>query len=285
MSKRLPTWLETRDAPLFWIEPGGYGLTAYAGGNADWMGDPQSAASIFGQVNSVLKSSILSIDGLPALRGGAPLEADADKAVSLAQDLLQDEAGKSRLKDVIGAVGHGIAGRAGLALALPSPAKLLTLCGAPAGCGDIEFDDLDDIAVALTGVARSVSETGIEALLVTFGEGAAVSDDEVEALESLTATASHYRWATAARLDGEPAGPILSSAFDIVLCPDCPPSHFSSDWTVEDKPLGGGLAKAFWEGEDFAALSGPALIYGEAPDWLAPEAVLARLNTLHGGAG
>lgn len=281
MTNHLADFLQNKNtAPLLWIEPAGYATQAIAGGKPDWQAQAQSCSSVLAQANSVLASQVISVDVLPALLHGAASPQDPADALSIAENLLQDEGAIARALQVAQAVEHTLAGQVDLVLRLPSPAALLHRCGASAQA-ELEFDDMDDAAIALAGLARHFAERKFSALMLASDISADQAEAEFDTLGAIFATAGHYRWATALRVEAAmPAQIAAQSGADIVLLPNADPNSIGDAWTAGDSRVGGGLSQAYWQGQDFASLPAQALPYGDAPAEVAPETVLARAQAL-----
>lgn len=280
MSNCLGDLLQDKNTqPLIWIEPAGYAAKAFAGGNGDWQAEAQSASSVLSQANSALKSQVLSLDITPALfLGAAP--GDADNALSCAEAILGSETAIQRALQTAQSVEHTLAGQVDLVLRLPSPAALLHRCGATVDT-DLDFDDLDDTAVALAGLLRNFSDCKFAGLMLATDVSADQCDDEFETLGAIVATAKHYRWATFLRIDSNiDAATAAQADVDCVLLPNAAPKAFSDGWTVGDTRVGGGLSKAFWSGDNFDDVPKTALLYGDAPGDITPEKVLERCAQL-----
>lgn len=268
-----------RSDPVRWIEPNGYATKAYAAGKQDWQAQPQSCASIMAQANSALKSHILSVDITPALFVDAP-EPQADNALAIAETVLSSESAVERALQVAHAVEQTLGNQVELVLRLPSPAALLHRCGAEAN-GAIEFDDLDDAAITLAGLVRRFSECKFSALVLASDVGSEQAEDEFETLGAIISTAKHYRWLTGLRLEASVDVATLAQAnVNFALLPNEGPDRYATLCEQGDLRLGGGVSKAFWQGEDFSNLPKDALFYGDAPGDIAPEKVLERLASI-----
>lgn len=280
MSGQLNDFLQNNSPrPLVWIEPGGYATKAFAAGNAAWQAAPQLASSVLNQANAALKSQVLSLDITPALFLNAAF-GEGDSALSRAEAVLSLDSAVERALQVAQAVAHSLANQVDLVLRLPSPATLLHRCGAPTD-GVLEFDDLDDAAVALAGLVRQFADCKFSGLMLVTDVSADQCEDEFETFGAITATAKHYRWATFLRVDSNlDAATAAQAGVDCVLLPNAAPNAFANGWTIDDVRVGGGLSQAFWSGEDFSDASQSALLYGDAPVDITPEEVLQRCAQL-----
>lgn len=283
MTASLKDWLENADAALRWIEPDGYATRAYAGGDANWMAEAQTAVSTLAQANSALGSRVLSLDVVPALlQGEAPAADGADPLAAAEAALGADDAGVERARGVAKAAEHTLGGRVDLVLRLPSPSALLRMFGAAPG-GALTFDDLDDAAMLLANVARRFSDYRFAGLMLAMDGTGAYTEDEFEALDSILSTVRHYRWLSILRVDACPEPESLAAAdVDVLLLPGCPPSRLAGEWRNGTRRLGGGLSREFWSGEDFVSVEPGALYYGDAPGDTEPEQLLERLRALPG---
>ncbi|MAA73837.1 MAG: hypothetical protein CMN28_03930 [Salinisphaeraceae bacterium] len=275
----LSDFLEGKRGPLVWIEPAGYAAKAFAGGDADWMADTSSVVANLSQANAALKSAVLTVD-LSALLLGDALTPDADDPLSAAEDLLESDAVIRSAQDIAKAAEHTLGGRVDLVLGLPSPATLLRRCGA-AGDEPLGFDDMDDAGAALANFLRQFSEQKFSGIMLRSEASEAEAEDELDTLGAIVSTARHYRWHSMLRVDGGMAPSTAAEAsVDLLLLPQLPPGAFANGFSDGGTRLGGGLSAAFWQGEDFSELGSDALLYGDAPGDIEPEAVLARAATL-----
>lgn len=275
MSNNLRRLVESGAGPVRWIEPNGYATRAYAGGNPGWFATAQSAAATLAQANSALRSQVLSIDVAQALF--AQTDEPGSDALDHLEDVLGNDGNRQRAVAVARAVEQTLGGRVELMLQLPSPAAQLRRAGAQT----FGFDELDDVAAALTGVIRAFSEVKVAGLLLATDVDEAEGEDEMEVLGPIMSMAAHYRWLTALRIDGDlPPSRAAAAGFNVILLPNYLPADFAGDWTVGNARLGGGLAPAFWSGEGEVGDDPDALYYGDAPGAIAPESILARVAQL-----
>lgn len=279
MTSMLKEWLQNAGGALRWIEPDGYATRAYAGGDGNWMVEPQSAASTLAQANGALGSQVLSVDVMPALLGGAAPES-SDSPVAAAEAALDDAEAAERGRGVARAVEHTLGGQVDLVLRLPSPHAMLSQFSGGAAF-DPSFDDLDDAAMLLANVVREFADYGFAGLMLASDVGADLAADEFEATDSVLGTVRHYRWSTFLRVDNglEPAAAV-DADFDAVLLPHRRPSALADAPGADGCRLGGGLSAEFWAGEDFSSAPAGLLYYGDAPGDVEPEKLLERVRTL-----
>ena len=144
------------------------------------------------------------------------------------------------------------------------------------------FDDLDDVAVALTNFVRELSDKPLTGILVVSDSADSLTDDESEACETLFACARHYDWLTSIALKKFVASdslPALLESVDITLLPEV--SAEVIDKSKDKKRYGGGLTKDFWREVESQNINiGGLLLYGYVPEDTAPETVGTRIRSI-----
>ena len=265
----LKAFVEGSRDDLLWLEYDAYARKVFAGGPEDWYRDPVRYASTLADARRVLPSDVVSVDLTAPFLEGA--EADAGAPAEAAKTLLESEAPMAFVKEALSALAHRCASSADVVLAMASPRDILVACGHDADA-EPEFDDLDDVTMALTQLVRSLSEAPLAAILVRHAADSAPSDDALEALETLAGAAHHYGWLVALSFENAAELSAPSGDVDLVLAQNVLPA--------DARKSGGGLGAAFWSGGADAPARSGNLRYGTVPAELAPEAVLARVETL-----
>lgn len=282
VTKELERWLVSRDASIRWVEPATYATRVVASGDRLWPCRPQSAATVLARANAALKSRIASLPILPAITGDPP-EVDHDDPLGKAEEVLESAAGVDNARAVVRTVTGMLAGRFDVMLSLPSPLALLRRFGLAADVVP-SLDDLDDAAVALSGVVRALGEFDLAGVVLATPADSVQAAIECESLESIVGSVHHQRRVVALRLEGSATEADFSGAdIDVMLRPNLPPSAFATVAAEAATRIGGGLDAAFWMGEDFPDDAHDLLYYGDAPANMAPEQILARLDSLHIG--
>ncbi|TBR73796.1 MAG: hypothetical protein EPN72_05060 [Nevskiaceae bacterium] len=279
MPNVLEQWIETRNSSVRWIEPAAYAAQVVAGGDETWPCRPQSAAQVLARANEALKSQVASLDILPVLTTGAP-KPDPDDSVGAAEDALGAAAALDNARAVVRAVTGTLAGRFDVMLRLPSPLALLRRFGMPVDAVPA-LDDLDDAAVALAGVIRALAEFDLTGVVLATPVDEGLATDECGSLESIVGSVHHQRRIVALRLEGAAtAVDFVDSDVDLMLCPNLAPVALVAAAGRPGVRMGGGLGTVFWAGGDFPSPTRGLLYYGDAPEGMAPEKILARLDSL-----
>lgn len=282
MSKILEQWIEAHDSSIRWIEPAAYAAQVVADGDETWPCRPQSAASVLARASGALKSQVASLDILPALTIGMP-DPDPDDPIGAAENALDGAAALDNARAVVRAVTGTLAGRFDVMLRLPSPLALLRRFGLPAGAVPT-LDSLDDAAVALAGVVRTLAEFDLSGVVLATPADVALAADECESLASIVGSVHHQRRIVALRLEATATVEDFADAgADVMLCPNLTPAALAAAAGQPGIRIGGGLGAAFWAGEDFPASARGLLYYGDTPEGMAPERILARIDSLRVG--
>lgn len=269
----LTAWLDGDRRRLVWIEFDDYAHRVFAGAAADWLIDANVFVAAVSQAHSVVATEILSIDILPAYL--AHLERNSEQPGNAVQAMLQLEAPRSFLSEVIDALAHRFADHIDLVLKVPSPAVLLRHAGVTA---EPSFDDLDDIGIALSEVLRDFSTRPFAGVLISSSES--VSADEAEALEPVVGAARHYAWRVGLSLDGARAVPdeMPQVDLDVLLLPGVGIAELSIA-SAASYALGGGLGGGYWHDDGPAPNpSGRYLLYGTIPPDTQPELVVRQVT-------
>lgn len=195
--------------------------------------------------------------------------------------LLESEAPRAVLAEVLEAVAAHLRGQVPLVLAMPSPRAWLYRANVLAGRADVELeaDGVEDAAMYVADVLRAVSHLPVSGLLLEedpacAGQGAI----DVELYRPLLNVAHHYRWAVAIRLDREPlqAWPAAAEVQAIIGSP----ALLEGAEGVVGVDVGGEL----WSGQSVAALGEAQFYFAEVPRAHGPERVLESLERLRAGA-
>ncbi len=267
----LRTWLDGERDRLVWIEFDDYAHRVFANDAADWLDVANVFVSGVSQAQGVVATEVLSIDVLASYLWS--VDGQSGVTVDGLQALLQLEAPKGFVNEVLDALAHRYANDVDLILKIDSPAQLLRRAGvteAPT------FDDLDDIGIALSNVLREFSTKPITGVLISSAES--ISDDEAEALESVVSAARHYEWRVALSLDGAAVVPseIPEVDVDLVLLPGVAIAALAAPHELS-LAVGGGLRAAYWEAGAEAPTAERCLLYGAIPAQTQPELVVQRV--------
>ncbi|HJP34955.1 MAG TPA: hypothetical protein QF901_03120 [Gammaproteobacteria bacterium] len=265
----LRAWLDGDRDRLVWIEFDEYAHRVFAGDGDDWLSVANAFVGGVSQAAGVVVTEVLSVDALaPYLLS---LERSTDSPAAAVQAMLQLEAPRQFVFEVVDALAHRFATRADLVLKVPSPAGLLRAAGSGP---EPSFDDLDDVGIGLSDVLRELSTKPFAGVLITSPEFPAA--DEAEAMESVASAARHYGWCVALSLDNVTTVPDELPELDLDLL--LLPSVGIADLTAVSAPLGGGLGQDYWRTDNVASIpEGRRLLYGSIPADAQPELVIQRI--------
>lgn len=262
-------WLAGAASSLVWVEFEAYARRVFAAANANWYGDASSYAAALGQAQAVLGSDCLSFDLIAPYLASAPTDKDA------LLEALGNPVTAAFVDQALDALLHRHAGKLDVVLLVRAPADLLGPAAEPS------FDDLDDVALALTELIRRHAQRPLTGLLIDKQQGASLSADEVDAYEPLIGAARHYHWVTACAFGAVSDGVAAAEGLDLdlILLPETPLETLPE--AGAEPRYGGGLDSAFWAGRGGAlTVAAPVLAYGRIPAMAEPETVLSVLRTL-----
>jgi len=263
-------WLDGERERLRWIDFSAYAKRVFAADSGAWLTDANVFVGGVAQAQGVIGTEVLSLDIIaPYL---AMLEPDADAPADAIQALFELEAPAQFCHDTIDALAHSFAANIDIVLKLRSPSDLLRAAGF---VGEPSFDDLDDIAIALSNRLRALAEKPVSGIVITTTSP--FSADESEALESVVSAARHYDWRVCVSFEGdsEPDGGDAALDGDANLYPQ---AAFAA--LAPAGGAGGGLGDHFWRDDAALAAPGRVLMYGEIPADAEPEFVVARATAI-----
>lgn len=267
----LKRWLGGAPDAVRWVEYDAYAGRVFAGDPADWLAQPVRYANTLAQARKVVVTDVLTIDLTAPCLVRLPT---AGSAAERAAQALADSSARAFGAEVLDALAHKFAADTDLALRIASPRDLLRR----GGDDEPSFDDLDDIASALAGLLRALSDRPVAALLVARSGNAPWSPDEADACEPLFSAARHYGWTTALSIDASLLGAADAfSGIDLLLCAD---AHGAALGAGRAPRIGGGLPDTWWRGDAPLTLPAGALAYGVIPVDVAPEHIVERCGSL-----
>ncbi len=201
------------------------------------------------------------------------------KPVTALRKLLESEAPRKLLAEVVEAVLANLRGQTPLVLSVPSPRRWTDHANHLTGSTDIELtaDDAEDASMYLTDLIRSVSAFPVSGLLLEEGrDDANFNVDDLTRYTSIVNVVRHYRWSLALRLPNEavPAPEALAD-FDAVISPVVEQAGAAA--------LGRDISAAFATGGVIAPLHGRQFYFAEIAAGSRPESVLETLARLRGG--
>jgi hypothetical protein len=273
-----------------WLKSSAYARRVLLGENIDpWVGPAQYLA-FFSQAQALLKPDVAVLELTELFDSHASAHPEWSEAVhkrrrpaSALRRLLESEAPRQLLAEVIEAVLVHLGGRIPLVLALPSPRRWIQHANALTGSEPLALsgDDVEDGAMYIADLLRSVSTQAVS--WVMFEEPEAASNFNAEDLahyQSVVNVIRHYRWSLALRLP-DSATPSSSqlAAFDAVITSS---PALTSSGSGLDAAVGCDFSTAFAEGSVPAELGERRFAFVEIEPGLRPESVLERLTALRG---
>ncbi|MBI2800356.1 MAG: hypothetical protein HYX63_08715 [Gammaproteobacteria bacterium] len=272
----LRSWLDGRRADVLWLEYEAYARRVFANAPSDWSRVVSRYANTMVQARKALPTDVLTFD--LAAAGMAAL-GDSEVGVARVRAALSAPSGRAFIAEAVDAVAHKIGDSTDLVLKVATP---LDLWMSAAPDASPSFDELDEIATAITNLLRDLSDKPLAGVLLTRASAVALSLDESDAYAPILNAARHYRWITCMSLHPGVIGTPTAHPVDvdILLGPDIPLSTIGNLPSTTAR-IGGGLDAAFWSSNEssFEHAAGE-LRYGIVPDDLEPEQVLARMAVL-----
>ncbi len=201
------------------------------------------------------------------------------KPVTALRKLLEAEAPRKVLAEVVEAVLANLRGQTPLVLSVPSPRRWTNHANQLTGSTDIELtaDEAEDASMYLADLIRSVSAFPVSGVLLEEGRDAAnFNAEDLTRYTSIVNVVRHYRWSLALRLpnDAVPAPEALAD-FDAVISPALESAGAAA--------LGRDISAVFATGCAVAPLSGRQFYFAEIDPGLRPESVLEAVAQLRGG--
>ncbi|WP_428422446.1 hypothetical protein [Methylibium sp.] len=253
-------------------------------------GDPWVSAAnylaYFSQAHGLLKPDVAVLevgefyDAWTARHGGlAGQMGNRRRASTALRKLLEPQAPRAVLAEVVEAVLAHLRGQTPLVLAVPSPRHWLNHANRMSGRSDIaaEGDDIEDAAMYLADLIRAVSVFPVSGLLleeapddVSFGPA------DLARYQSVVNVVRHYRWSVALRLPAEVTLPVDALAdFDAVISPVMQQAGSAA--------VGRDISAAFARGDSVPPLGERQFHFAQLEAGLRPESVLEALSRLRGG--
>ncbi len=272
----LRSWLDGRRANVLWLEYEAYARRVFANTPSDWSRIASRYANTMVQARKALPTDVLTFDLAAA---GMAVLGDSEVGVARVRAALAAPSGRAFIAEAIDAVAHKLGATTDLVLKVATPLDLLMSADPDASPN---FDELDEIATAITNLFRDLSDKPLAGVLLTRASTAVLSLDESDAYAPILNAAQHYRWVTCMGLHSSVIGVSANhpADVDILLGPDMPLSAIRN-LSPAIARIGGGLDAAFWSNHEssFGHTAGD-LLYGIIPDDLEPEQVLARMAVL-----
>ncbi|OYY66329.1 MAG: hypothetical protein B7Y51_01760 [Burkholderiales bacterium 28-67-8] len=257
-------------------------------------GDPWVSAAhylaYFSQAHALVKPDVAVLQVGDLYDSWAAAHAEWSEAVNkrrrpatALRKLIEPEAPRQVLAEVVEAVLSHLRGQAPLVLALPSPSRWIRHANQLTASDEMELtgDDVEDGAMYIADLLRSVSTYAISGVLLE--EPAAAADFNAEDLshyQSIVNVVHHYRWGLALRLpDSTAVAPAALTSFDAVITNS---TALTGSDSGASTAVGCDVSAAFAAGETCPALAPGQFYFAEVPAGLRPESVLERLSALRG---
>ncbi|MFG1479636.1 hypothetical protein V5F53_13360 [Xanthobacter sp. V4C-4] len=258
-----------------WLKSSGYARRLLLGEDGDpWESAPRYLA-FFTQAHGLLRPDVGVVDVGDLYRSWVArhpaLQAEMGskkRAAFPLKRMLEDEGPRRLLAEVVEAVAASLRGAAPLVLAVPAPRRWLGEAARLAGRDGtaIDADTVEDAAMYMADLARSVSHLPIGGLLLEEEDG--TGDADGAAYRPLVNVARHYRWGLALR--GRPGR--KAEDVDTVISTALPDGG--------DLALGLDVSGQLWDGGPLATLGDGQFYFAEIPVGTEPEAVLRHLARL-----
>lgn len=281
MSINLQAHLSTvaqQQTPL-WIDGWDYGEKLLRKGSSPW-GDVAALVSFFNQLQSLIKSDVLTIDlgsfydywlqEHPALLGAMGAKNRLGYAL---RTLLADAEARRHLKEIVSAICQ-VHKTTPVLLSFPSPRRWLgTAHGKAKQLQNVEvsWQDAESGAMYLADFLREFSGCGLSGIVIREVSGEAPGcDKETASYQPMINVARHYEWSVV--LDGCADDYAPAPEVGVTLCLGL----------SNDKAQGRKLAPSFWSGSDSPdiTLADNQFWRVDIPADAVPERVLDALATL-----
>ena len=270
-----------------WLKSSAYTRRLLLGAAGDpWISGAHYLA-YFSQAHGLLKPDVAVLevgelyDAWNATHSGelAASLGNRRKPVTALRKLLEAEAPRKVLAEVVEAVLANLRGQTPLVLSVPSPRRWSNHANQMTGSNDIALtsDDAEDASMYLADLIRSVSAFPVSGVLLEEGRDAAnFNVEDLTRCTSIVNVVRHYRWSLAVRLpnDAVPA-PEAVADFDAVISPAIQSAGAAA--------LGRDITASFANGSAIAPLSGRQFYFAEINPGLRPESVLEAVAQLRGG--
>lgn len=193
--------------------------------------------------------------------------------------LLEQTEPRAILQEVIEAVVAHLRGQTPMILAMPSPRYWLVLANRLAGRETMEVDNdsIEDSAMYVADLARSVSNSAVGGLLIEdVYDSISLGPVDLETYRPLINVTKHYRWPLALRCNGtRPVDCAALADFDVIIGGD--------ETSITGKVRGLDVSKPLWAGQPVPLLAAGQFHFVQIPVDAAPEAVLDSLAKLREG--
>lgn len=270
-----------------WLKSSAYTKRVLLGAGSDPWASGALYLAYFSQAQGLLKPDVAVLevgdlyDAWNAAHGDlAAAMGNRRKPVTALRKLLEPEAPRQVLAEVVEAVLAHLRGQTPLVLSVPSPRRWMNHANRLTGRTDIELtgDDVEDATMYMADLIRTVSAHPISGLLLEEGrDDVDFSVDDLTRYQSIINVVRHYRWSVGLRLPDQvdPPAEVLAG-FDVVIS-----SQIESAGTAA---VGRDISSAFArDGAIVPSLVGRQFYFAEIDPGLRPESVLDAVTRLRGG--
>lgn len=231
MSHSLADLMPAAGGPVglrLWLKSSAYSQRLLLGASGDPWASASQYLAYFSQAQGLLKPDVAVLEvgelfasWLARNPGLKPELAGKRKLSFPLRKLLEQEAPRQLLAEIVAAVLANLRGQVPLVLAMPSPRQWLHQANQLAGRDAIEDDpdSIEDAAMYIADLARAVSVHAVGGLLLEEAVGdAAAGPTDLELYRPIINVAKHYRWPLAVRLGaaGVLANPALAE-IDVLI--------------------------------------------------------------------
>ena len=269
-----------------WLKSSAYARRVLLGESVDpWSGAAQYLA-FFSQAHALVKPDVAVLEVGDLYDSLAATHPDWSEAVNKRRKpatalrrLLEPEAPRLLLGEVVEAVLSHLRGQTPVVLSMPSPRRWIAHANALTGSEAMELsaDDVEDGAMYIADLLRSVSAHPLAGVLLEEPRHAAdFHADDLSHYQSMVNVIRHYRWSLALRLpETAMAGAEELSHFDAII-------SGSPELTSVSTAVGRDISAALSDGATAPALAAGQFYFAQIEPGLRPESVLERLAALRG---
>ncbi|NTV09415.1 MAG: hypothetical protein HGA47_01400 [Zoogloea sp.] len=266
-----------------WLKSSAYTKRLLLGEGSDPWGSAAQYLAYFSQAQGLLRPDVAVVDvgelydSWLARNPRLQAELGSKRRLSFAlRKLLEPDGPRQLLAEVVEAVLANLRGQVPLVLAMPSPKHWLYRANVLAGRSDVELDpdSIEDAAMYLADLVRSVSAFGVSGLLLEEHlADRELGETDIERYRPVINVAKHYRWSLVLRPQDEAvfASPTLAE-FDAVISP--------VRRALDGPALGLDVSQSFGEGAALPRLDNREFYFVEVAVDARPEFVLESLARL-----
>jgi hypothetical protein len=269
-----------------WLKSADYARQILLGESVDpWSGAAQYLA-FFSQAHALVKSDVAVLelgDLYDSYAANHPEWSESvnkrRKPATALRRLLEPEAPRQLLGEVVEAVLSHLRGQTPLVLSMPSPRRWAARANALTGSEAMELsaDDVEDGAMYIADLLRSVSQHPLAGVLLEEPRHAGdFHADDLSHYQSMVNVIRHYRWSLALRLpEAATASAEELSHFDAII-------SGSPEFTSGSAAVGRDISAALSDGATAPVLAARQFYFAQIEPGLRPESVLERLAALRG---